>query len=69
MSKKKSSKLFKFMPLKRRKKKEVKENPNLVADERFQCLVALGGEKETSFSHFITFPLTNFTKFFSSHSS
>ncbi len=40
--KKKNPKWSKFIILKRRKWKEVKEDPNLVANGRFQCLVALG---------------------------
>jgi hypothetical protein len=56
-----------FVPLKKRRRKEVKENPNLVgngrfqclvANERFQCLVVLEGK--TSFSPLFTFLLTNF---------
>jgi hypothetical protein len=52
------------VPLKKRRK-DVRENPNLVANERFQCLVVLGrlqawwplkGKKEASFSFlFISF--------------
>jgi hypothetical protein len=49
----------KFVPLEKRRRKEAREDPNLVANGRFQCLVALGrfhalwpleGKKETSFS-------------------
>jgi hypothetical protein len=58
----KDTKLFKFTFLKRRRKKEVKENLNLVALGRFQCLVALGRRKKKilfTSSHFP--PPTNFT--------
>jgi len=50
----KNTKLFKFTFLKRRRKKEVKENLNLVALGKFQCLVALGRRKNILFtsSHF-----------------
>jgi hypothetical protein len=44
--------MIQICAFKNKKKKEVKKNPNLVANGRFQCLVALGGEGETSFSHF-----------------
>jgi hypothetical protein len=33
--------MIQIHPLKRRKKKEVKEDPNLMAYGRFQCLMAL----------------------------
>jgi hypothetical protein len=58
------------MPLKKRRKKEVKEDPNsmgngrfqcLVALERFQCLVANGKRRKNilfASSHFLP---TNFT--------
>jgi hypothetical protein len=32
---------FEFALLKKRKRKEVKEDPNLMANGRFHCLVAL----------------------------
>ncbi len=66
MFEKKSPKLFKFMPLKKRRRKEVKENPNLVANGRFQCLVALGRRRKNIFftsSHFP--PNTCYLNFFS----
>jgi hypothetical protein len=34
--------MIQIHPLKRRKRKEMKEDPNLVANGRFQCLMALG---------------------------
>jgi hypothetical protein len=52
--------MIQICAFKNKKKKEVKKNPNLVANGRFQCLVALGGEGETSFSPILIFPLTNF---------
>jgi hypothetical protein len=39
---KKKPQMIRIHLLKRRKKKEMKEDPNLVANERFQCLVANG---------------------------
>jgi hypothetical protein len=41
MSEKESPKCPKFTPLKRKKRKEVKEDPHSMAYGRFQCLVAL----------------------------
>jgi hypothetical protein len=56
--------------LKRRRRNDVKEDPNLVANGRFQCLVALGRfqclvangrKRKITFSALPTFPLINFT--------
>jgi hypothetical protein len=64
--------MIKIRIFKRRGRKEVKEEPNLVANGRFQCLMALGrfqvrwllegeGEGEASFSPLFILPPTNFT--------
>jgi hypothetical protein len=55
MSGKESPKLSKFTLLKKRKRKEVKEDPNSVANGRFQCLVANGRRRKNilfTSSHF-----------------
>jgi hypothetical protein len=41
MSEKKEPQLMRIFPLKRRRRKEMKEDPDSVANTRFQCLVAL----------------------------
>jgi hypothetical protein len=49
------------MPLKKRRKKEVKEDPNSMGNGRFQCLVANGKRRKNilfASSHFLP---TNFT--------
>jgi len=53
--------MIQICAFKKKEKKEVKKDPNLVANGRFQCLVAFGREGETSFSPILIFPLTNFT--------
>jgi hypothetical protein len=37
--------MIQFAPLKRKRRKEVKEDPNLVANGRFQCLWPFEGFK------------------------
>jgi hypothetical protein len=54
---KRKPQMIQIHPLKRRKRKEVKEDPNLVANGRFQCLVGLGGKRRSTFSPFHLFPL------------
>ncbi len=63
-SKKENSKWFEFALLKKKKKKEVKENPNsranrkfqcLVVNGRFQCLVTNEMKSKNTFSPFPTF--------------
>jgi hypothetical protein len=39
---KRKPQMIRICPLKRRRRKDVKEDPNSVANGRFQCLVALG---------------------------
>jgi hypothetical protein len=56
----KSPKLSKFALLKRKRRKEVKENPNSLANGRFQCLVANGRRRRNTFSPLPTFPPINF---------
>jgi hypothetical protein len=69
---KRSPKWFEFSLLKRRRRKKVKEDPNsvangkfqcLVALERFQCLVANGRKRKkgNTFSPLLIFPTTNLT--------
>ncbi len=66
---KERAKWSKFAPSKKMKRKEVKGESNLVANERFKCLVAFGrfqvwwpleAEGELSFSPLFIFPSTNF---------
>jgi hypothetical protein len=68
--KRKSHQWSEFALLKRRRRKEVKEDPNSVANERFHflvalgrflCLMANGRRRRGIFSPFPTFPPTNFT--------
>ncbi len=67
---KKEPQMIWIHPLKRRKRKEVKEDPKLVTNGRFQCLVALGRfyclvalerKKRSTFSHLFILPPTNVT--------
>jgi hypothetical protein len=51
--------MIQICPLKRRK--EVQEDPNSVANGRFQCLVANGRRKRSTFSPLPTFFSRNFT--------
>jgi hypothetical protein len=67
---KKKPYMIQIRPLKRKRRKEVKEDSNsiangrfqcLVALERFQCLVANGRKKKNTFSPLPTFLPRNFT--------
>jgi hypothetical protein len=47
---------------KEKEKEKVKENPNSVANGRFQCLVANGRRRGSTFSPLPTFPQQNLLK-------
>jgi hypothetical protein len=56
--------MIRIRPLKRRRRKEVKEDPNSVAYGRFQCLVTLGRKKRSMFFTSSHFPPNKFTQTF-----
>jgi hypothetical protein len=54
--------MIRIHPLKRKKRKEVEEDPNLMAYGRFQCLVANGRKRRNIlFVSLLTLPPINFT--------
>jgi hypothetical protein len=61
MSGKESPKILKFVPLKRRERKMVKEDPHLMAYGRFQCLVGFERRRRIILFTSSHFPLNNFT--------
>jgi hypothetical protein len=70
MFRKKKPPMIQIHPFKKRRNKEVKEDPNSMANGRFHCLVALerfhylvanGRRRKSTFSPLLISPPTNFT--------